>query len=141
MGHRLNRRLFHGSTSLPHLVVDLSVAFAASGDRRVLLRGGTEEVTRLDFGLTGLDTTVRPGAASAGLPLRIPRRTFSKGVGVHARAEFVVPLGGRYQTFETLAGVFPSDQLGFFACGRRPRQELHPCRLLPTKRWMPAEKK
>ena len=73
---------------------------------------GTAEVTRLDFGLVGLDTTVRPSTASAGLPLRIAGRTFSKGIGLHANAEVVVPLGGRYQTFEALVGVFPSDQPG-----------------------------
>ncbi len=88
--------------AIHHEPLRMSVRFGA----------GCAEVKRMDFGLIGLNTTVRPNAASPGLPLRIAGQTFSKGIGLHANAEIVVPLNGRYKSFETLAGVFPCGQPG-----------------------------
>ncbi len=70
------------------------------------------EVARLDFGILGIDTTVRPPAAAGALPLQIAERTYSKGIGLHANAEVTVSLDGRYESFAAEVGVLPSDAAG-----------------------------
>ncbi len=69
-------------------------------------------LTRLDFGMPGLDTTVRPSATQPPLPLRIADTVYQKGLGLHANAELVVRLNGRYRWFAADVGVLPVDQDG-----------------------------
>ncbi|MHB8956483.1 MAG: NPCBM/NEW2 domain-containing protein [Pirellulaceae bacterium] len=70
------------------------------------------EVTRLDFGMVGLDTTVRPSETATPLPLRIAEKTFQKGLGLHANADLAVSLEGRYEAFTAEVGVLSSQQPG-----------------------------
>ncbi len=70
------------------------------------------ELVRLDFGIVGLDSTVRPPQAAQGLPLRIGDKTYTKGFGLHANAEVAVWLDGRYRAFEAEIGVLPQSQSG-----------------------------
>ena len=60
----------------------------------------------------GIDTTVRPSQTATALPLRIADKTFQKGLGLHANAELIVLLDGRYEAFEAEVGVLPSNQPG-----------------------------
>ena len=53
------------------------------------------ELARLDFGIVGIDTTVRPSQATTPLPLSIADTTFQKGLGLHANADLNVLLEGR----------------------------------------------
>jgi len=69
-------------------------------------------VARLDFGLPGIDTTVRPSESVDALPLRIGQRTYSKGLGLHANAEVCVSLDGRFDLFAAEVGVLPCGQPG-----------------------------
>jgi hypothetical protein len=64
-------------------------------------------VVRLDFGELGIDTAVRPLQAAKALPLQIGKKTYKKGLGVHANAEVVVGLDERYQAFAAEVGVHP----------------------------------
>ena len=70
------------------------------------------ELARLDFGVLGIDTTVRPSQATTPLPLSIADTTFQKGLGLHANAELIVLLEGRYEAFEAEVGVLSSKQPG-----------------------------
>ncbi len=72
---------------------------------------GKADLVHMDFGEIGLDTTVRP-PGSSGLPMQIADKTYKKGVGLHANAELVVPLGGKFETFEAEVGVYPSQGEG-----------------------------
>jgi hypothetical protein len=49
--------------------------------------------------------TPRDGASVTGAPLRIGSVTFERGIGTHAPAELVFPVGGRYRWLTTYAGV------------------------------------
>ena len=64
------------------------------------------ELIRMDFGEIGIDTTVRP-QGQKGLSLTIGDKTYNKGIGLHANAELLVPLNGKYSKFEAEAGVYP----------------------------------
>jgi hypothetical protein len=66
------------------------------------------QVSRLDFGVPGVDTAVRPLEAAKALPLRIGQKTYAKGIGLHANAEVCVQLDGRYEVFQAEVGVLPS---------------------------------
>ena len=70
------------------------------------------ELARLDFGILGINTTVRPSQATTPLPLSIADTTFQKGLGLHANADLNVLLEGRYETFEAEVGVLSSNQPG-----------------------------
>ncbi len=72
---------------------------------------GKADLVHMDFGEIGLDTTVRPPGRN-GLPMQIADKTYKKGVGLHANAELVVPLGGKFETFEAELGVYPSVEAG-----------------------------
>ncbi len=70
------------------------------------------ELARLDFGVLGIDTTVRPSQATTPLPLSIADTTYQKGLGLHANADLNVLLEGRYEAFEAEVGVLSSNQPG-----------------------------
>ncbi len=70
------------------------------------------ELTHMDFGSLGVDTTVRPPSAQSPLPLRIADRLYEKGVGLHANAELCVRLDAQYASFTADIGVLPVDQGG-----------------------------
>ena len=70
------------------------------------------ELSRLDFGQVGINTTVRPPGSAAALPLKIGKTTYSRGLGLHASAVLHVNLDGMYERFESDFGVLPATPGG-----------------------------
>lgn len=88
------------------LTVLLSLSLLAAGQTEVPLETLLEtcQVSQ-GWGQTGLGTAAFAPGGNAPLRLRIEDKEYDRGVGHHANGEIVVPLGGRYLSFKTEAGV------------------------------------